>query len=255
MASTQVLIDAVTTTLPLPPLPPLPPSVDRRDDIPKTEMPPCKSSCLFTLGFRYKIRESFITRPTRGRGIDYGFVSTIDAKARRRGIGEVRYGIRDTWVDPAEAVLVIALMTLGEPPAGHRLPPPPLPKNFSDESSSQNQKHSLSPDLFDASHHSPPRTTHHLRPYSSAATATLHATATTAITIYTPPPTATTSNTSPLPPSPTEHHHISTTDTTTTSSPPKVRWVEDTTHKGASGYSHDPKGVFGWLCNSTWAFG
>nr|GEY09421.1 integrase, catalytic region, zinc finger, CCHC-type, peptidase aspartic, catalytic [Tanacetum cinerariifolium] len=46
--------------------------------------------------------------------IDYGFVSTLDAEARRRGIGEVGYGIRDTWVDPAETVPKIAPMTMGE---------------------------------------------------------------------------------------------------------------------------------------------
>ncbi|GKF57341.1 hypothetical protein Tco_0170878, partial [Tanacetum coccineum] len=59
------LINAVTTTLPSPPLPPslhIPPPIDHRDDIPK---------------------------PTRGRGIDYGFVSTVDAEARRHGIREV----------------------------------------------------------------------------------------------------------------------------------------------------------------------
>ncbi|GJX02052.1 hypothetical protein Tco_0185965 [Tanacetum coccineum] len=98
IASTQALINAVTTTLPspsLPPLPPslyIPPSVDRRDDIPEFEQPPCK----------------------RGRGIDYGFVSTIDAEERRQGIRDVGYGIRDTWVDPAEAVTEIAPMTMGE---------------------------------------------------------------------------------------------------------------------------------------------
>nr|GEZ77043.1 hypothetical protein [Tanacetum cinerariifolium] len=63
--------------LPSPPLlPPLqmPPPIDRRDDIPETEIPPHKRLCLSTLGS-----------------------STLDAKARRRGIGEVGYGIRDTW--------------------------------------------------------------------------------------------------------------------------------------------------------------
>nr|GEX08072.1 putative reverse transcriptase domain-containing protein [Tanacetum cinerariifolium] len=79
IASTQALIDAVITALPSPPLPPLPPPVDRKDDIPETELPPHKKSCLFALGPR-----------------------------------EVGYGIRDTWVDPAEAVLEIAPMTLGE---------------------------------------------------------------------------------------------------------------------------------------------
>nr|GEW19195.1 hypothetical protein [Tanacetum cinerariifolium] len=120
MASTQALIDVVTAALPSPPLPPLPPPlyipspVDRKDDIPETEMPPRKRSCLFTLGSRYEIGESSTARPTGGRGIDYGFVSTLDAEARQRGIGEVGYGIRDTWVDPAEAVPEIAPMTLGE---------------------------------------------------------------------------------------------------------------------------------------------
>nr|GEX83267.1 hypothetical protein [Tanacetum cinerariifolium] len=114
------LIDAVTAALPspsLPPLPPplyIPPPVDHMDDIPETEMPPRKRSCFFALGSRYEIGESSIARPTRSRGIDYGFVSTIDAEARRRGIGEVGYGIKDTWVDPAEAVPEIAPMTLGE---------------------------------------------------------------------------------------------------------------------------------------------
>nr|GEU83809.1 hypothetical protein [Tanacetum cinerariifolium] len=46
--------------------------------------------------------------------IDYGFVSTLDVKARQQGIREVGYGIRDTWVDPAETVPEIAPMTVGE---------------------------------------------------------------------------------------------------------------------------------------------
>nr|GEV82340.1 hypothetical protein [Tanacetum cinerariifolium] len=83
MASTQALIDAVTITLPSPPLPPLPlplyipPHVDRRYDVPETEMLPCKRFCLFTLGSRYKIGESSTTRPTRGRGIDYGSAEAV----------------------------------------------------------------------------------------------------------------------------------------------------------------------------------
>ncbi|GJV64747.1 hypothetical protein Tco_1475575 [Tanacetum coccineum] len=88
IASTQALIDAVTTALPSPPLPPLPPSlcipppVDHRDDIPESEQPPCKS--------------------------------TVDAEVRRHGISKVGYGIRDTWVDPAKAVTEITPMTVGE---------------------------------------------------------------------------------------------------------------------------------------------
>ncbi|GJX49518.1 hypothetical protein Tco_0276363 [Tanacetum coccineum] len=117
IASTQALIDAVTAVLPSPPLPPslyIPPPVDRRDDIPESEQPPRKRLCLSTLGSRYEVGESFTARPFGGRGTDYGFVSTVDAEARRQGISEVGYGIRDTWVDPAEAVPKIALMTLGE---------------------------------------------------------------------------------------------------------------------------------------------
>ncbi|GJV19666.1 hypothetical protein Tco_1368686 [Tanacetum coccineum] len=89
IASTQALIDAVTAALPSPPLPPLPPSlyipppVDRRDDIPESEQPPRKRLYLSTLGSRYEVGESSTARPTRGRGIDYGFVSTVDAEERR----------------------------------------------------------------------------------------------------------------------------------------------------------------------------
>nr|GFA45853.1 putative reverse transcriptase domain-containing protein [Tanacetum cinerariifolium] len=101
--------------LPSPSLPPplhiLPP-IDHRDDIPKTKMPPRKRLCLSTLGSRYEVEESSTARLTRGQGIDYGFFSTLDAEARRRGIKEVRYGIRDTWIDPAETIYEIAPMTV-----------------------------------------------------------------------------------------------------------------------------------------------
>ncbi|GJT83062.1 hypothetical protein Tco_1057404 [Tanacetum coccineum] len=120
ISSTQALIDAVTAALPSPPLPPRPPSlyipppVDRRDDIPESEQPPRKRLHLSTICSRYEIGESSTARPARGQGIDYGFVSTVDAEERRQGIRDVGYGIRDTWVDPAEAVPEIAPMTVGE---------------------------------------------------------------------------------------------------------------------------------------------
>nr|GEZ36534.1 hypothetical protein [Tanacetum cinerariifolium] len=57
-----------------------------RDDIPETEMPPRKRLCLSTLGSKYEVEESSTARPTEGRGIDYGFISTLDAEARRREI-------------------------------------------------------------------------------------------------------------------------------------------------------------------------
>nr|GEV60887.1 putative reverse transcriptase domain-containing protein [Tanacetum cinerariifolium] len=105
MASTQALINAVTAALPsplLPPLPPplyIPPHVDCMDDILETEMPPCKRSCLFAIGSKYEIGESLTARPIKGRGIDFGFVSTLESGARRHGISKVGYGIRDTWVN------------------------------------------------------------------------------------------------------------------------------------------------------------
>ncbi|GJW58431.1 hypothetical protein Tco_0105162 [Tanacetum coccineum] len=120
IASTQALIDAVTAALPPPPLPPLPPSlyipppVDRRDDIPESVQLPRKRLHLSTLGSRYEIGESSTARPTRGRGIDYGFISTVDAEERQQGIRDVGYGIRDTWVDPVEAVSEVAPMTVRE---------------------------------------------------------------------------------------------------------------------------------------------
>ncbi|GKF13225.1 hypothetical protein Tco_0054687, partial [Tanacetum coccineum] len=85
IGSTQALVDAVIAALLSPPLPPLqpslyiPPPVDHRYDIPKSEQPPRKRLCLSALGSR------------------------LDAKERSQGISEVGYGIRDTWVDSAEA--------------------------------------------------------------------------------------------------------------------------------------------------------
>ncbi|GJR68849.1 hypothetical protein Tco_0014914 [Tanacetum coccineum] len=118
LARCMALIDAVTTALPSPPLPSQPPSlyipppVDRRDDIPESEQPPHKRLYLSTLGSRYEVGESSTARPTKGQGIDYGFVSMVDAEERKQGIRDVGYEIRGTWEDPAEAVLEIAPMTV-----------------------------------------------------------------------------------------------------------------------------------------------
>ncbi|GJS49827.1 zinc finger, CCHC-type containing protein [Tanacetum coccineum] len=85
----------VTVALPSPSLPPLPPSlyipppVDRRSDILESEQPPRKRLYLSTIGSRYEVGESSTARPTRGQGIDYGFVSMVDAEERRQGIRDV----------------------------------------------------------------------------------------------------------------------------------------------------------------------
>nr|GEV80322.1 hypothetical protein [Tanacetum cinerariifolium] len=97
--------------LPSPPLPPFsypPPPADCRDGIPESEQPPHKRLCLSTLGSRYEVGES----STQGRGVDYGFTDTVEAEMRHRGIREVGYGIRDTWIDPAEVVPDMASTTL-----------------------------------------------------------------------------------------------------------------------------------------------
>nr|GFB06158.1 hypothetical protein [Tanacetum cinerariifolium] len=103
----SALTNAVTVALPSS-------SVDRRDEIPESERPPRKRSCLFAIGSRYEAGESSTTRPTGGQGTDYGFVSTVNFKARRQGIRDVGYGIRDAWIDPAEAVPAIAPTTIEE---------------------------------------------------------------------------------------------------------------------------------------------
>ncbi|GJX31735.1 hypothetical protein Tco_0241590, partial [Tanacetum coccineum] len=108
-----------TPALPSSPLPPLPdslfiPPVDRREDIPEAELPPRKRLCLTTPASRYKVWESStaVPRPTGGRRVDYGFVDTLDAEARRQRAEAVGYGIRDTWVDPRETTKEVAPVTL-----------------------------------------------------------------------------------------------------------------------------------------------
>ncbi|GKE02261.1 hypothetical protein Tco_1390244, partial [Tanacetum coccineum] len=86
---------AMTTLSPSPPISLSPPSVGER---------------LARLQIRGQ--ESSTARPTKGRGIDYWFVSTVYVEERRQGIRDVGYGIRDTWVDPAKAVPEIAHMTV-----------------------------------------------------------------------------------------------------------------------------------------------
>ncbi|GJR06818.1 hypothetical protein Tco_0529802 [Tanacetum coccineum] len=103
--------------LPSPPLPAslfIPPPVDHREDTPEAELPPHKRLCLTAPTSRFEVGESLTAaaRPTRGHRVDYGFIGTLDAKIRRQRAEEVDYGIRDVWVDPAEAVKEVAPTTL-----------------------------------------------------------------------------------------------------------------------------------------------
>ncbi|GJS44946.1 hypothetical protein Tco_0595067 [Tanacetum coccineum] len=47
-----------------------------------------------------------------GHRVDYGFISTIEAEARRQRAEAVGYGIRDTWVDPRKATEEITPVTI-----------------------------------------------------------------------------------------------------------------------------------------------
>ncbi|GKB62549.1 hypothetical protein Tco_0918735 [Tanacetum coccineum] len=107
----------VPTSLPLPslPLPPLPaslfipPPVDHREDIPEAELPPHKRLCLTAPTSRYEVGESSTAapRPTRGHRVDYGFISTLDAKTKRQRVEEVDYGIRDVWEQDTKDIYAV----------------------------------------------------------------------------------------------------------------------------------------------------
>ncbi|GKD28172.1 hypothetical protein Tco_1234386, partial [Tanacetum coccineum] len=108
---TQHYIYLPITILPLPPNLPasllIPPPVDYREDTPEAAVPPRKRLCLtLHLTSRYEVGESSTAapRPTRGHGIDYRFIDTLDAETRHQKAEKVSYGIRDVWVDPTEAV-------------------------------------------------------------------------------------------------------------------------------------------------------
>nr|GEZ39584.1 hypothetical protein [Tanacetum cinerariifolium]GFA22099.1 hypothetical protein [Tanacetum cinerariifolium] len=51
-------------------------------------------------------------RSIKGRRADYGFVGFVEAEIRRQIAEDIRYGIRDTWIDPRDVVEEEALTTL-----------------------------------------------------------------------------------------------------------------------------------------------
>ncbi|GJU50390.1 hypothetical protein Tco_1219945 [Tanacetum coccineum] len=82
--------------------------------MPNLSGPPRKRSCLFALGFKHEVGRVLLLDLPEDEGSIRVFVSTLDAKERRRGIREVGYGIRDTWVNSAEAVPDIEPVTVEE---------------------------------------------------------------------------------------------------------------------------------------------
>nr|GEU45512.1 reverse transcriptase domain-containing protein [Tanacetum cinerariifolium] len=102
-----------------PPLPAslfIPPAVDRKEDIPKVELPPRTRLCFTAPTSRYEVGESLTAaaRPTGGHRAAYGFFGTLDAETKRQRAEEVGYGIRDVWVDPMKAVKEVAPTTFEE---------------------------------------------------------------------------------------------------------------------------------------------
>nr|GFB10706.1 hypothetical protein [Tanacetum cinerariifolium] len=76
-------------------------SSDRRADRPEVTLPPRKRlNIVYCPG--YEAGESSVAaaaRPIEGRWADYGFVDSVEAEIRRRRAEDIRYGIRDTWID------------------------------------------------------------------------------------------------------------------------------------------------------------
>nr|GEV14742.1 hypothetical protein [Tanacetum cinerariifolium] len=89
-------------------------SSDRRANRPEVTLPPRKRlSIIHCSG--YEAGESSATaaaRPIEGRRADYGFVGSVEAEIRRRIAEDIRYGIRDTWIDPRDVAEEEALTTL-----------------------------------------------------------------------------------------------------------------------------------------------
>ncbi|GKD87922.1 hypothetical protein Tco_1359076 [Tanacetum coccineum] len=81
----------------------LPPLLPHYHHLYESEQPPRKRLYLSTLGSRYEIEESSTARPTRGQGIDYGFVSTVDAEERRQGIRDVGYDLHALLEDAQDS--------------------------------------------------------------------------------------------------------------------------------------------------------
>nr|GEV63281.1 proteasome-associated protein ECM29 homolog [Tanacetum cinerariifolium] len=81
------LLTPLSSPLLLIPSPPLPlPSPDRRGTIPEADMPHWKRICFIAPSYRFEIGESSAAARQTGhalaRGVDYGFIDTLDATIR-----------------------------------------------------------------------------------------------------------------------------------------------------------------------------
>nr|GEZ80876.1 putative reverse transcriptase domain-containing protein [Tanacetum cinerariifolium] len=112
------LLPASPSILPIPLPAASPPlqllSSDRRADRPEVTLPPRKRlSFVYFPGYEAgKSSVAAAARPIEGRKADYGFVDFVEAEIRRRIAEDIRYGIRDTWIDPRYVAEEEALTTL-----------------------------------------------------------------------------------------------------------------------------------------------
>ncbi|GJX62290.1 hypothetical protein Tco_0295190 [Tanacetum coccineum] len=77
-----------------------------RTDIPEAEMPPWTRACFTTPASRLEVVESSAAGAARQPG------PTLEADHRRDKVGEMGYGITDTWDEIVEAMMEIASTTL-----------------------------------------------------------------------------------------------------------------------------------------------
>nr|GFB01263.1 hypothetical protein [Tanacetum cinerariifolium] len=101
--SPLTLLSSPLPQIPSPPLPASPPILL----IPL----PTASPTLQLLSSDRRADRPEVTLPHRKR-TDYGFVDSVKAEIRRRRAEDIRYGIRDTWIDPRDVVEEESLTTL-----------------------------------------------------------------------------------------------------------------------------------------------
>nr|GFB47341.1 hypothetical protein [Tanacetum cinerariifolium] len=101
-------------TMPIPPPSPLTPLSSPLPQIPSPPLPasppilpiplPAASPPLYLV--------ADVARPIEGRRADYRFVDSVEAEIRQRRAEDIRYGIRDTWIDLRDVAEEEALTTL-----------------------------------------------------------------------------------------------------------------------------------------------
>nr|GEX64810.1 hypothetical protein [Tanacetum cinerariifolium] len=109
-------------TMPIPLLLPLTPLSSPLPQIPSPPLPtsppilpiplPAASPPVQLLSFDRESSAAVVARPIEGRRADYGFVGFLEAEIRRRIAEDIRYGIRDTWIDLRDVAEEEALTTL-----------------------------------------------------------------------------------------------------------------------------------------------